>query len=83
MTYVNGADIAAEALLAGQAVVDENVKVGVPLKKYRELEAKAKVARTGIWSSTFTPPGQFRRDRIQDRETEVRRIDPAKIQDPS
>ncbi|GEM_PF-982062 len=74
---VKGADIAAEALLAGQAVVEENVKVGIPLDKYRELEARAKSFRTGIWSSTFTPPDQFRRDRVKDRETEVRRIDPA------
>lgn len=73
---VNGADIAAEALLAGQAVVGDNVKVGIPLDKYRELQARAKSSHTGIWSSTFTPPRQFRRDRVQDRETQIRRIEP-------
>jgi len=71
---VSGSDIAAEALRAGQAVVSENIVTGIPRDRYRELEKEARVARTGIWSSSFSRPQRFPLDRVTQNDGQDRHV---------
>ena len=72
---VDGADIAGEALAQGQAVINVDTRAGLPIETYRELQEKARQSRIGIWSSVFTPPAEWRKDRVNDLSTRVRRVD--------
>lgn len=72
---VNGADIAAEAIVNGHAVVAD-AAAGVPETTYRELEERARAEKKGLWSSTFTRPQQWRQDNARDRQSGVRKVVP-------
>lgn len=74
---VNGADIAAEAIVNGHAVVAENA-AGVPVATYRDLENRARTEKRGLWSSTFTRPQEWRYNHVQDRQSEVRQVSPGR-----
>ncbi|NSZ10044.1 MULTISPECIES: hypothetical protein [Agrobacterium] len=72
---VNGADIAAEAILAGHALVDTNARLKLPIDTYKQLELRAKQNRSGLWSSSFTTPEEWRKSVYKDRMSQVRIID--------
>lgn len=72
---VNGADIAAEAILAGHALVDVKARLRLPIDTYKSLELRAKQSRAGLWSSSFTRPDEWRKSVYKDRMSQVRIID--------
>lgn len=79
---IDGADLAGEAILSGHAVVSAATRAGVPIATYRELEERARVARTGLWSSDFARPEDFRRERFEKNAHRVRRVDPSSARSP-
>ncbi len=53
---IDGRDVAAEMVKQGSAVVLDNGQ-----GDYAAIEARAKAAKTGIWSSTFQMPSEYRK----------------------
>lgn len=58
--YVDGMDLAAAGLSQGMHVIDSRQHEYL-LSGYAEIEAKAKGANAGIWSSEFMAPADWRR----------------------
>lgn len=58
--FVDGRDLAAEGIRAGMLVMATPAGEP-PLPSYAELEAEARAARRGIWSSHFALPSEWRR----------------------
>lgn len=74
---IDGADLAGEAVLSGHAVVNTSTRAGVPFATYRELEERARAARTGLWSSEFAMPASFRRERFEENASRIWRGAPS------
>ncbi|MBB3948398.1 endonuclease YncB(thermonuclease family) [Rhizobium skierniewicense] len=72
---VNGADIAAEAIVAGHALVDQRGHYKLPYDTYQSLENQARQSRVGLWSSSFTRPDEWRQSVYEDRKSQVRMIE--------
>jgi endonuclease YncB( thermonuclease family) len=58
--YVDGTDIAASGLGQGMYAL-AGPEQEYPPPGYAEIEAKAKVASAGLWSSEFMKPAEWRR----------------------
>lgn len=58
--YVDGTDLAAAGLSQGMYVIDSRQHEYL-LSGYAEIEAKAKAIGSGIWSSEFMAPADWRR----------------------
>ncbi|MDH0873355.1 thermonuclease family protein [Agrobacterium pusense] len=72
---VGGADIAAEAIVAGHALVDSKRNYRLPYDTYQSLENQARQNRTGLWSSSFTRPDEWRQSVYEDRKSQVRIVE--------
>lgn len=65
----NGLDIGQSLIVRGMAVARSD-----QMPEYEAVEARAKQARTGIWSGQFIDPLKWRRgERLSEHATEIRR----------